>query len=87
MVKGLMGVVGGQDRLVTSPSLCSLGVDWNLPQQRWKRMSSSQARGRSASWGGDGGEVKPIICKAESESSTTSTLLLEGHIPIYQHGC
>jgi len=36
-------------------------------------MSSSQARGRSASRGGDGGEVKPIIRGAESESSTTLT--------------
>jgi hypothetical protein len=64
---------GGQDLLITSPGPRSFSVDWNRSQRGQKKMSSSQARRRFTSWGGDGGEVEPIIREAESEGSTTST--------------
>jgi hypothetical protein len=60
----------GYGGLVTPPGPGSLSADSNWPGQRRKNTSSSRARGRSAS---QGGEPEVIVPGAESEDSTTSS--------------
>jgi len=81
---------GGQDGLITSPSPRSLSVYWNRPQQRRKRMGSSEARERSNP-SSDRGESRVTAGSfgllGERNFQNRLLFRLEGRIPIHQHGC